>query len=91
MQELSREQVQKQFEALFEMFSTEGWKIFQEEFKNQLDSFTENAPDVCTTNDQWQYIRGQIHKMRQIVGYQQFVEAQYEQFEEFEDENASDV
>lgn len=88
MQPMSQEQVQKQFEALFEMFSSDGWKIFQEEVENQLKSFTESAPDVCSTNDLWQYTRGQIHKLRQIKGYQMFVEAQFEQFE---DEHASVV
>lgn len=69
------------YEKLIELFSTEGWKMFQTEAKERLTSLIDAAPDVCTTNETWQYQRGCIATLRTIVGYENFIRSTMEQAE----------
>jgi hypothetical protein len=68
----------KEYEALLEMFDTEGWRIFQREAEDSLRVLTEQAPMDCITNEQWQLRRGEIQKLKQIAGFQQFTKESYD-------------
>lgn len=75
---------EKKFNALREMFNSEGWKYFQEEVEESLKTSVETAPDSCGTEAEWQFRRGEIFKLRQIKGYQTYIEVS-EQYMEEED------
>ena len=70
--------LQKYYDNLFEMFNTEGWKQFQEDAQVELKTSTETADLVCTTNEVWQYRRGELSKLRQLVGFETFVKQSYD-------------
>ena len=72
------EEINKQLEALNEMFSSDGWKIFIEEVNDQLKAAKEYAPKDCPTNDLWQFRRGEVQKLEQISNYEELVKLQWE-------------
>lgn len=70
---------EKDFEALVDMFATDGWDHFTEVVEELETTLTKTAVDAALTNDQWQYARGQIHQLRSILGYEQFVRMSWDQ------------
>lgn len=75
-------QQEQEYEALLEMFNSDGWKHFQKEFKDVLEQMVEWAPDQCPTNDDWQFRRGAIAQLRIVTGYEQFIRLSLAQEEE---------
>lgn len=67
------------------MFNSKGWQLFNEEVKETLEDTIKSAPDACQDNDQWQFRRGEIFKLRQFAGYEDFTRACLAQLEEEED------
>jgi hypothetical protein len=61
------------------MFDTDGWRIFQKEAEESLSTLVSNAPVECHTNDQWQLRRGEIQKLKQLVGFEEFTKEVYTQ------------
>ncbi len=72
----------KEFEALNDMFISEGWKLFTQQIEDLTKLLVDAAPDNAITNDQWQYRRGQVHQMRSVLGYEQYIRATQKQQEE---------
>ncbi len=64
---------EKEYEALVEMFATDGWKMFINGSKELEKTFCEAAPTYADTNDKWQFARGQISQLRRIIGYEDYV------------------
>jgi TRAP-type C4-dicarboxylate transport system substrate-binding protein len=62
-------EVQQQFDDLFEVFTQDGWQTFQKDVQGILNQLEEGAVNDCTTNDQWQFRRGQITTLQYIVNY----------------------
>lgn len=75
------EQEEKRLEALLEMFNSKGWKEFQLEVAENLKISVESAPDTCIDGDQWQFRRGEILKLKQFAGYEDFIRASLEVME----------
>ena len=65
--------LEKDFDALDDMFNSDGWKLYVAQTKELTDNIVEAAPTGAVTNDQWQYARGQISQLRAILGYENFV------------------
>ena len=63
---------EKRYEALFEMFKTEGWKHFMKDITEFEEAVSSSTVDNAVTNDQWQYARGQIHQLRSIIGFENY-------------------
>lgn len=64
---------EKDFDAAMDMFASDGWKNFIEGVTDLESTLTQTAPDGALTNDQWQYARGQIHQLRSIIGYENYI------------------
>lgn len=76
------QQQEKRYNNLRDMFNSEGWKEFQKDIEAQLTPRIDNAFVICQTNDQWQYLRGEVNILKQIEGYQAQVEFQQKLEEE---------
>ena len=70
--------LQEYYDNQFEMFETQGWKDFQEDVKVELANSKENSDLTCTTNDLWQYNRGQMSKLRALANYENFIKQSYD-------------
>jgi hypothetical protein len=64
---------EKDYNALVDMFASDGWKYFIESAEELERAITNGAADSAVTNEQWQYCRGQLHQLRSILGYADFV------------------
>ena len=70
---------EQEYDALVDMWASTGWKSFITKITDLEKNFTDNAADTAVTGEQWQYTRGQIHQLRSILGFQQFVTMSWEQ------------
>ena len=70
--------LQEYYDNQFEMFNTQGWKDFKEDAKLELTNAKESSDLTCTTNDMWQYNRGQMSKLRALVNYENFIKQTYD-------------
>ena len=77
---------QKQYDDLFNMFSTDGWKSLIENLEETEKAYTQNSRLECTTNEQWQYRRGQLEVLNYLLNYEQSIEFMYEQAQEVSQE-----
>jgi len=70
---------EKDYEALVDMFASDGWKFFSKSVDDLEKALTTAAPDGAVTNDAWQYARGQIQQLRSISGYENYIKLAWEQ------------
>jgi hypothetical protein len=83
---------EKEYEALCDMFMSEGWKFFIKGITDLEENITQIAPDAADTNDKWQYARGKINQLRTTMGYEQWIKMCWEgQQAEVEPEAEVDV
>lgn len=75
-------QEQEKYDHLLEMFNHKGWAEFQKEIVATLEAAEQSAVDDCQENDQWQFRRGEIFKLKQIAGYENFIKTVVDQMEE---------
>lgn len=61
------------FECMIDMFSTKGWKVFVDEMKQNLDTLVDSAVFDCEDNNRWQYRRGEIVRLQQIINFENLV------------------
>lgn len=73
---------EKDYEALVDMFASPGWKYFISGVTELEEALTRGAVDHATTNETWQYLRGQLGQLRSILGYENFVELAWKQQQE---------
>lgn len=78
---------EKDYNALVDMFVSDGWKIYMEHIEKQEEGATKGAVDAADTSDKWQYLRGLTHQMRATIAFETFVRLSYEAQQE-EDEDA---
>lgn len=84
-------ELQKYYEALLEMFSSEGWKYYVEDQEAALNSLRETANRDCVTSESWHERRGAINKLEQLINYETAVRATFENIEELEKERKDDA
>jgi len=77
---------QEDYESLFEMFETEGWKIFIEMADTIYKAGLENAIDSVETGDQWLVLKGELSQLRRILNYEKYTKMVYENSKEAVDE-----
>ena len=58
---------QKYFEDARTMFMSDGWKAFQEEVNEAVESLT---LDSAGTSDEFFTVKGRLSALRQIAGYE---------------------
>ena len=71
----SPEEFKKDDETLMGMFGTEGWTVFIDRLKEAREGLLQACPHGATSNEQWQYARGQLYQMDQILGCEAFLKA----------------
>lgn len=64
---------EKDFDNAVDMFASDGWKDYIKMMADQENILVQTAPDGALTNEQWQYARGQIHTLRSILGYENYI------------------
>jgi cell division septation protein DedD len=72
---------QEEYENLVDMFASKGWKQFISAVTDIEDALTRTSVDSAPQNDDWQYLRGQVHQMRSLIGYENFIKMSWEQQE----------
>lgn len=70
---------QRQYEDLVDMFASDGWKFFYKSAEDLEEALTKGAADSAVTNEQWQYLRGQLGQLRSILGYETFITSVWQQ------------
>ena len=69
--------LQEYYESLLSLFSTDGWKNFQEDMRNSLDSL-KDIQTVSNAEEFW-VRKGQVQTLSFIVNYEQTAKAAYEE------------
>lgn len=71
-------ELQDYYENLLDLFSTKGWKQFQEDISDNMDLLS----DITTIPDEKQFWfrRGQIEAVRLILSYEETIKNSYEDF-----------
>ncbi len=87
-----RQEKLERLRTLIEFLEHPGWKIFSRDLEFIHEVGTRDADRVFTTNDQWQFWRGDKQRMEYVLNYPTMVEAIREKIENgdpsltFEDE-----
>ena len=71
-------ELQKYYEDLLTMFQTDGWKHLISDYTESLQSLQENSDYDCKTNDEWQFRRGEMQQLRNLIGFESFIRMSYE-------------
>jgi hypothetical protein len=72
-------QTQQEYEDLLEMFNKDGWALYSKEIEDLYNDLKDTAHTQCTTNDKWQFRRGQLEALGRLITYEQFQNAGFEQ------------
>ncbi len=72
----------KQYEDYFEMFTTSGWKLLMEDIDSMIESV--DSLDYVDTMEKLYSIKGQLSILKRIRGFEQSIQAAYEQLTEEE-------
>lgn len=73
---------QKTYEMLEELFLSEGYKYLIANLVDLESTLVSTAPDSAISNDYWQYLRGKIHTLRSVIGYEDYVKMSWKAQEE---------
>lgn len=68
----------EEYEVYVDLFESDGWKKFQESITGAEEQLTVGAFSNCVTNDQWQFVRGQLQQLKNIAAYEQYIKISYE-------------
>jgi len=76
------EEFRQEFEQYEEMFQTDGWKKLIENATDQHKGIMGSAVMAAPTNDQWQFLRGQVSQLDQLLGFEGYVTQTLRQMDE---------
>lgn len=79
------EEYRKEFEEYEEMFQSNGWKKLHENATNQHKGIMDSAVAAAVSNDQWQFLRGQVTQLEQLLGFESYVVQTLAQMDEARD------
>jgi len=74
-------ELQVYYETLIDLFSSEGWKTFIVDQESAFEHLTFSAPRDCLDNDSWQYRRGKIDTLSQIINFEEMIRNSYDSLE----------
>ena len=69
---------EEEYNALVDMFESDGWKVFTTTLSEVYEGTLQSAPSAAETGDQWQILRGQLSQIQSILGYENFIKLSYE-------------
>lgn len=72
------------YEQYFSLFAEPGWKVFEEEFKDSLESLRTQLE--TSVGPETSRIQGQVKELKILCGFKDFIVASYEQLKEDEKE-----
>ncbi len=78
---------QKIIDDYNEMFATAGWKYYVKSMGNDRAATLNAAPESAQTNNKWQFARGLLAQMSNVINFEAYVEAVVEQAKLEEQEN----
>lgn len=81
---MTNEEIEKQYEHYFTMFTTEGWKQLMLESSELLVQM--NRLDTVKKEEDFNFRRGQVVMLQRLVNFQQGIENSYEDFKSNVDE-----
>ncbi|RKZ67676.1 MAG: hypothetical protein DRQ48_09465 [Gammaproteobacteria bacterium] len=79
--------LQEEYETYVDLFKTEGWKLFQESIVGAEEQLKNSSVDSAVTNDQWQFLRGQLTQLRNVAAFETFIKLTFEQSEKDEEDD----
>lgn len=71
----------EEYESYVDLFASDGWKMFIDNVEEVVTVMKEGAVDNAPTNETWQFLRGQITQMNNILGFESYIKLSYEQGE----------
>lgn len=66
---------QKVIDDYSEMFATAGWKYYVKSMGNDRAVTLNAAPESAKTNNEWQFCRGLLAQMANVINFETYVEA----------------
>jgi len=78
------QEIQEQFDKLFDLFLNEGWKLFKEEAQISLRATEEKVLSERLTEQDYNFLQGQITVLRNVVNYDEITNNNYEQLNQEE-------
>jgi len=84
--ELDKQKQKEVMEKLLDLFSHEGWEIFQSDVEGNLMSFHKNVFSLNTGKDFFKY-KGAVEALMFIRNYEKTIKSNYEQLQQEEDED----
>lgn len=77
---------QDYYEALIDMFATDGWKHFIQDQEDALEAMKDGAYIQCPDNDSWQVRRGEINSLAKLVNFEELIRYNLSEIEKDESE-----
>jgi|DEB0MinimDraft_12_1074336.scaffolds.fasta_scaffold50869_2 hypothetical protein len=74
-------ELQVYYETLIDLFSSEGWKTFILDQESAFEHLVFSASRDCLDNDSWQYRRGKMDTLSQIINFEEMIRNSYETLE----------
>ncbi len=65
--------MEKYYEDLLDLFQTDGWKAFIQDYKESMDVLVQNSSADCDTNDKWQFRRGELSQLHNVVNFEDYI------------------
>jgi hypothetical protein len=74
-------ELQVYYETLIDLFSSEGWKTFILDQESAFEHLVFSASRDCLDNDSWQYRRGKMDTLAQIINFEEMIRNSYSALE----------
>ncbi len=65
--------MEKYYEDLLDLFQTDGWKAFIQDYQESMAALIENSSTDCDTNDKWQFRRGELSQLHNVVNFERYI------------------
>ena len=74
-------ELQDYYESLLDLFTTDGWKTFIVDQESAFEHLVFSANRDCLDNDSWQYRRGKVDTLSQIINFEEMIRNNYNNLE----------
>jgi len=74
-------ELQDYYESLLDLFATDGWKTFIVDQESAFEHLVFSASRDCLDNDSWQYRRGKMDTLSQLINFEEMIRNNYNNLE----------
>jgi len=74
-------ELQDYYESLLDLFTTDGWKTFIVDQESAFEHLVFSASRDCLDNDSWQYRRGKMDTLSQLINFEEMIRNNYNNLE----------